>query len=387
VFELADEGWAMDRVHGGLSSGEGLIWEVRDEIWKEQPVKEKGHVVGYERVKIDGGVSDKRLLVLESELASPLKVMTREGNTLSPLLRQAWDSGNLRTLTKNSPASATDAHISVLGHITVDELKREMTELDMANGFANRFLWAVVRRSKALPEGGHLDGDAIQAFARRLRGVLDAARQVERVERDEPARALWAERYFDLSAEQPGLLGAITSRAEAQVTRLSLLYALLAGRSVITVHDLKAAFALWEYCERSARYIFGMAVAESPDEQRRRQLVQVIAGRPETQATVHWLANSSLRCYRGHRDLAERDLMALEKQGLGELRDPPSGPATGRLFVLRGAALDADALELTPIAEHPRPHPQPGPTEANGSEPELETDAAQIERFLAGDEP
>jgi hypothetical protein len=55
-----------------------------------------------------------------------LKVMSREGNTLSPVIRSAWDDGNLRILTKTSPAHATDAHISIIGHITRGESRRNL---------------------------------------------------------------------------------------------------------------------------------------------------------------------------------------------------------------------------------------------------------------------
>ena len=41
---------------------------------------------------VDAGVKDKRLLVQEGELSQALKVMKREGNTLSPVLRNAWDA-------------------------------------------------------------------------------------------------------------------------------------------------------------------------------------------------------------------------------------------------------------------------------------------------------
>ena len=67
----------MDRGKGApraLSSGEGLIYAVRDRVEGEN---QKG-----EAVLLDGGVEDKRLLVLEAELAGVLKVMSREGNTL-----------------------------------------------------------------------------------------------------------------------------------------------------------------------------------------------------------------------------------------------------------------------------------------------------------------
>ena len=90
----------------------------------------------------------------KAEFANVLKVVTREGNTLSPVIRSAWDDGNLRTMTKNSPARATDAHISIIGHITREEYRRELTETESANGFANRYCIVAVERSKCLPEGG-----------------------------------------------------------------------------------------------------------------------------------------------------------------------------------------------------------------------------------------
>src|SRR5262249_5987209 len=129
LFERADQLWLKDCGVDGLSSGEGLIWAVRDAVEEERPIKERGHHTGqYETVVTDRGIDDKRVLVVEREFANVLKVMAREGNTLSPVLRSAWDSGNLRILTKNSPARATDAHISIVGHITRQELRRLLTE-------------------------------------------------------------------------------------------------------------------------------------------------------------------------------------------------------------------------------------------------------------------
>lgn len=147
-MRAADPRWVDERVLNGLSSGEGLIHAVRDPVVSRDKTGEK--------VVLDDGVEDKRLLVMEPELAGVLKVMSREGNTLSPVIRQAWDEGTLQTLTKNSPTRATDAHVSIVGHVTKAELLRHLTETEAANGFANRFLWLLVKRSKELPFGGAL---------------------------------------------------------------------------------------------------------------------------------------------------------------------------------------------------------------------------------------
>src|SRR5215211_3582025 len=92
LFELAAPDW-IPRVQSGLSSGEGLIWAVRDAVEKQQPIKERKQITRYERVVVDEGVEDKRLLAFEAEFASTLRVLGREGNTLSALIRQAWDRG------------------------------------------------------------------------------------------------------------------------------------------------------------------------------------------------------------------------------------------------------------------------------------------------------
>ncbi len=259
IVEEIDPEWAAGRVVSGLSSGEGLIWNVRDPIygWKTQRAKKGTPPAEPERVMTDPGETDKRLLVHESELASCLKVMVREGNTLSPIIRLAWDSGSLHTLTKNSPAKATNAHISIIGHITQQELLRHLTATETANGFANRFLWLCVRRSKLLPEGGSLHRQDLSGLVRRLEAALSHGVRVSELHRDDAARNLWYDVYSRLSSGRPGLWGAVTARAEAQVMRLACLYAVLDQAREIRVEHLQAALALWRYAEESARYIFG----------------------------------------------------------------------------------------------------------------------------------
>src|SRR5262245_52159437 len=110
VLRAVDPVWDETRVMAGLSSGEGLISAVTDPVHESQPIKEKGVVVKYQDVMVDAGVSDKRLLVLETEFGGVLRVLEREGNKLSTLIRQAWDHGTLATLTK-SPFRATGAHV------------------------------------------------------------------------------------------------------------------------------------------------------------------------------------------------------------------------------------------------------------------------------------
>lgn len=260
VFSHAQEQWAADRVMGGLSSGEGVIWNVRDPIDKQERISQgKGQAPTYETVQADPGVEDKRLMVIEPEFANVLKQTERQGNTLSPVIRQAWDGGPLKSMTKNSPAQATDAHVSIVGHITDEELKRYLTATETANGFGNRFLWFLTRRSKLLPDGGTPDPEALEEVECELAEVLRFAGNAGEIVRDEATRELWREVYPVLSSDRHGLAGSLTGRAEAHVLRLSLVYAVLDRSRVVKRAHLMAALAVWSYAEESVRCLFGDA--------------------------------------------------------------------------------------------------------------------------------
>lgn len=248
LFRRVDLVWEKDRQLSGLSSGEGLIHEVRDPITK---IKD-----GHEET-IDAGVIDKRLIVFASEFASILSVMTREGNTLSMTIRDLWDRGDTRSPTKHNNTRTTGALVSIVGHITRDELVKHLQETEMASGFANRFLFACVKRSKLLPDGGSLPDAALDQIAEQVSAAISAAKQTERVSFTDDGRERWHEIYETLSADRPGLLGALTARAEAQTIRLALLFALLDHGNLITVEHLNAALAVWNYCQASVRYLFG----------------------------------------------------------------------------------------------------------------------------------
>lgn len=264
LFEIASPSWEANCIKTGLSSGEGLIWEVRDEITKREPIREGNprRIVRYEEVVTDPGVEDKRRLIVEEEFASVLAQVERKGNILSQITRQAWDHMTLSPMTKNDPSKATGAHISIVGHITKDELLRQLSETEKANGFGNRFLWFLVKRSKCLPEGGALSREDFNGMGQALRGALEAARNIGEMRRDDDARKLWASIYPTLSGERRGLTGSLLARAEAHVLRLSMIYALLDQSPVIRVPHLEAALAVWDYAEASALLIFGNATGD-----------------------------------------------------------------------------------------------------------------------------
>jgi hypothetical protein len=224
--------------------------------------------------------------VIEVEFANVLKVMRREGNTLSPIIRAAWDSGDLKTMVKLCPAKATGAHISIIGHITREELRRLMTETESANGFANRFCWLAVRRSKLLPEGGAIGSVNFNDVVTSLKQAIDFANDFLEVRRDPEATELWRAAYPALSEARPGMAGAVTSRGEAQVMRLSAIYALLDSSQLIRAEHHEAAMALWDYCQQSAKWIFGTTTGDRNADKIFRALRHALIGLTKTEISA-----------------------------------------------------------------------------------------------------
>ena len=327
LMEHVDPEWRRDCISNGLSSGEGLIWAVRDPIEETKPIREKGRYTGeYETYIANHGEDDKRLLVIESEFANVLKVMTREGNTLSPIIRSAWDCGDLKTMVKNSPAEASGAHISIVGHITRDELRRLLTQTESANGFANRFCWLAVKRSKCLPDGGAIDTVNFEDVVAELNGAVSSARDFVEILRDPEAQKLWHDIYPNLSEAQPGMSGAVIGRAEAQVMRLSAIYALLDKSRLIRPEHHEAAMALWRYCEQSARWIFGTSTGDRNADKILRALRHAPTGMTKTEV--------STEVFNRHASSADIDeaLRLLHGLGMAGYRAEESGGAPIQLW-------------------------------------------------------
>jgi hypothetical protein len=254
------------RILTGLSSGEGLVWAVRDPAGS------------------DPGVSDRRLLALEPEFVSVLKSAAREISTLSPTLRSAWDGRPLQLLTRTAPARSNQAHISLIGHTTQAELRHHLTQVELANGLANRFLLISCRRTRLLPEGGSADPLARTGLERVLAGAIGHARTAGRLRLDQPARERWHHAYAQLAnTSQPGIAGALCARAEAHTIRLALIYALADGQRTITTEHLQAALALWDYAARSASWALQGATGDPLAEQIHAQLVNHPAGLTRSQ--------------------------------------------------------------------------------------------------------
>jgi hypothetical protein len=261
LFDQAEPDWFASRIERGIQSAEAVVARA-------------------------GETRDPRLMLTESEFGRMLATMAQRPN-LPSVLKDAWDGRPLSTTTKD-PANrrtARGAHISVIADITPAELADRLSAVEVFSGFANRFLFASVRRSKLLPRGGSLPDEVLGKLAGKTHEVVEFAHQLALRHLDPVSRVLcgyhgvsppvelqrtgryftlWDHLYLgpdghggELLRRPAGVPGIVTSRAEAQVTRLAVVFALADRSEVVDLPHLQAALAVWRYCEASAAAIFG----------------------------------------------------------------------------------------------------------------------------------
>jgi Protein of unknown function (DUF3987) len=309
VMDQVDSQW---RNGGGLSTGEGLIHCVRDPI-----------TVG----KGDPGVSDKRLMVYEPEFVRVLATCARPENTLSAVIQDAWDRGSMRCTTKVAPETATGAHISIIAHITQEELLTALRKTDQVNGFANRFIFIWTSRSKEIARSRPVREIPLSPIIQNVQGALKALPpQDTYIQFDADGWSLWEKCYHNLSVSRSGTIGGILARSEAQVLRLALIYAALDSKRYIQAEHLHAAMALWDFAEGSAELIFGESTGNAMADKILEALKAEQGGVTRTEIT-RLLGNNA------EKDRIEAALNLLRRGGRAHrVVEPTQGRSTERWF-------------------------------------------------------
>jgi hypothetical protein len=222
------------RLVAGMSTGEGLVADLA------------------ERSEGD----DRVVLVVEPEVSRLLRSATRSAS-LSALLRQAWDGDDLQVLTRTKPLKASGASVSLIGHVTVEELRHRLTDVEASNGFGNRILWVGVARARRLPMGSEIPSDELDVLGNRISEAVARARTIGTLGFSDAGQELWASLYHSFEDDVTGIVGSLLARAEAQLLRLAVAYALTDGSSVIETDHLQAAEAVWRHCEATVHRVFG----------------------------------------------------------------------------------------------------------------------------------
>jgi hypothetical protein len=255
LFQIADQEWELNNISSRISTGEGMLDQIRDASEPKLDRKTREMVVE------DPGVTDKRLMFSISEFGFVFDAMIRPGNTASATLRELWNCPKvIKPGTKTNKTKVTEPHVSVMGHMTITELRTKLDSTSVSNGFGNRFLYVLSRRIHALPFGGQFDDKTaaeLGEIALNLKDALALAKSRGQMFRTPDANKAWARLYRRITRDQPGLFGDLVGRAEPQVLRLALIYALLDRSDMIECCHLKAADAVRQYSEASTQFIFG----------------------------------------------------------------------------------------------------------------------------------
>lgn len=174
--------------------------------------------------------------------------------------------------------------------------------------------------------------------------------------------------YPSLSAGLPGLLGAVLARSEAHVLRLASLYALLDRSSTIRRDHLESALALWDYAERSARFIFGASLGDPLAD----ELLAHLRQRPEgvTRTEIR-----DLFVRHAQRSQIDRALSTLRANGLARVEKTPTGGRPEERWFASGPPEQGEAG--SPRGAAPSPEPLPSlPSRENATHPESSGGAA-----------
>jgi len=318
-FHRGPEPPRLGHVLKGISTGEGVVWEIHDDLYKMILDKKTGKP---ERTLVEPAEPEKRLLIVLNEFQQCLANMRKPESILSSILRQAWDQGELSTPAKNSRAIATGAHVSVAAAMSKTELLAETDTTDAENGTLNRFMFACSKRSKLLPQGGQFsklfsDPHWISLQQRINQNTENGHGRIE-IHRSQLAEENWGLNenpdrgmYRILNQSRPGIWGAVTARAPQIVLRLANIIAVINGAREISEEHLDAAYECWRYCDESARYVFGDRLDDplaarvmqelrsaAPQGLTRSQLHRLFlnhgGGREKLDAALLWLAHSGI---------------------------------------------------------------------------------------------
>lgn len=263
IFKIAsrikelDEHLAPQIHRGGLSSREGLAMMIHD---------------AYKDGKNDvPAINDKRLLIVESELANTLHQTRRDGNTLSTALRDSFDGISIKPATKSACIGTTHPHIGMIADITPSELRSMLSSRELSNGFANRFIifWSESGVINPFPQA--TPPDVIANLADKVRDVLKFAgayrhidRNIEQIDMTAEAEVMYAKWYRNARKDRslgPTVTG-LLDRSAPVLHRLCMIFALTDQSYVIEAKHLLAAIAWIDYWRESVRFIFHTAHQE-----------------------------------------------------------------------------------------------------------------------------
>lgn len=245
--------WKKKNLVHGVSTGEGIIERITDEVIGKK-MTDKGIEV---TCIVVPAVEDKRILIIETEFSKTLRLAKKDHSILKDIFRQAFDGEDLETVTKQNSRKATNPHVSLIGHITVEEFKNLITDVDAQNGFLNRFLFCHSERTKKIPfpcDYSTLDRTLIN----RLIEIIDwiSAIKERSISLSVEAQELWESYYSELEqVTQNNLDDSMEARLSTHTLKIASIFALIDMQFIISPEHLRAAYAIAKYSRSSSRFV------------------------------------------------------------------------------------------------------------------------------------
>lgn len=223
----------------GLASGEALVRILADAKGGDQAKPVYG-------------------LIVEEEFERLLRRMrSSDGyqSTLDTYLRQAFDARMIQHVTAAKTVRVQPPYgVSIVGNVTRETLRQNVSP-DMArSGFANRFLWMPIAERDV-----DIAGNVPWRFAGGIQAALQDARAAwvggSTVEL-EPAALDLLNDYGQHLRDLPGMVGAMGARLHVIASRVALIHAALDRSAQIGVDLVDRAIALTEYARSGLRWSF-----------------------------------------------------------------------------------------------------------------------------------
>jgi len=231
---------------GGLSSGEGLAALIHDGYGETPPIH------------------DKRLWVVEGELANVLNKIRREGSVLSVTLRELWDGSDIKPAVKNRPMGVTDPHVGLHACITPTELTKTLGKGEIDNGFANRFLMIWAENVGCVPFPKPTADRVVEKLADLAIDVIKFSlgnypdsKNGKEMNLSASAKDFYSQIYQQLKIPLDNeLIAGLLARRAPYILRLAMLFALTDKTRVIEAYHLKVALAWVEYATSTVQFVF-----------------------------------------------------------------------------------------------------------------------------------
>ncbi|NQU37576.1 MAG: DUF3987 domain-containing protein [Actinobacteria bacterium] len=246
-----DDEFRTERLITQIGSGEGLLAKITDTVYTQSP---RG-----DQVVAMAGSDDKRVLYIEEELGGLFNKMISQ-ESVEKTITKAWDSGVLETTTKKESMRCKEPHVSIIGHITPDELYDRLDKRLLDNGFSNRWLYVMIKKTAVVPQ---------PPAPRNIPGADGLAEVIAENIRANPllmsgpvkftakATTMFNATHGHMSDYRfAGAMGKQSARWAPQIYKLAIIYAAIDGAKTIDVPHLAAARAAWAYSHRSASAFF-----------------------------------------------------------------------------------------------------------------------------------